>query len=222
MPKQLLIERTGVISVPRPVIIESLEKNNGRLIVKNVLLQRADTPNKNRRVYPRKVLERELNEYFKKIRAGNAFSELDHPTQEPDCNTVSLKNVCQAIVDARWKGNEIYGDLEVFEEGHGAKVREWLLKGYRVGQSSRGLGSVKPLREGDDDLVEVEDDFEIITLADCVSDPSTHDADMSIGEGRDRNNTFLHESRIITQQYTRANDLLAEIMLDLTGLRAIK
>ena len=218
MPKQLLIERTGVISVPRPMIIESLEKNNGRLIVKNVLLQRADTPNKNRRVYPKRILERELNEYFKKIRSGNAFSELDHPTQEPDCNTVSLKNVCQAIVDDRWKGNDIYGDLGIFDEGYGEQVRDWLLKGYRVGQSSRGLGSVEPLREGDNDLVEVQDDFEIITLADCVSDPSTHDADMNIGEGRVNNNDFLYEhltTRIPAEKYIRANDLLTGILMDL-------
>jgi hypothetical protein len=214
MPKQLLIERTGVISVPRPMIIESLEKNDGRLIVKNVLLQRADTPNKNKRIYPKRILERELNEYFKKIRAGTAYSELDHPTQEPECNIVSLKNVCQAIIDARWRGNEIYGDLEIFEQDHGAKVREWLLKGYRVGQSSRGLGSIKPLQEND--LVEVQDDFEIITLADCVSDPSTHDADMSIGENCSRTNDYLNESVNVNNRYNRANLLLKEIMAELT------
>lgn len=99
-----------------------------------------------------------------------------------EANVVSLKNVCQAIKDAYWKGNEIRGDIEVLNTPSGNIVREILLAGYRVGQSSRGLGSVNNLNEGDDGLVEVQDDFEFLTLADCVSDPSTHNADMIIGE----------------------------------------
>jgi len=180
--KQLLVERISNIEIPKTELIESMNGNNGRLILRNVLLQRADTPNKNRRVYGRAVLDKALNEYFVKIREKKAFSELDHPSNSDDANVVSLKNVCQAIKDAYWKGNEIRGDVEILNTPSGNIVKEILLAGYRVGQSSRGLGSVNPLREGEDDLVEVQDDFEFLTLADCVSDPSTHNADMIIGE----------------------------------------
>ena len=50
--------------------------------------------------------------------------------------------------------------------------------------SSRGLGSVKEIRE--DDAVEVQDDFELIAF-DFVSNPSTHGAFMyPMNEGADR------------------------------------
>lgn len=181
--KKLLIEQISTIEVPKQSLIESINNNDGRLIIKNVLLQRADTPNKNKRVYGRSVLNHALNEYFTKIKEKRAFSELDHPGDSELANVVSLKNVCQAIQDAYWKGNELRGDVEVLNTPSGKIVKEILLAGYRVGQSSRGLGSVKPLHEGEDDeIVEVQNDFEFLTLADCVSDPSTHNADMILGE----------------------------------------
>lgn len=179
--KKLLVERISNIEIPKTELIESMNGNNGRLIIKNVLLQRADTPNRNKRIYPKSILDNALNEYFSKIKEKRAFSELDHPAGD-EANVVSLKNVCQAIKDAYWKGNEIRGDIEVLNTPSGNIVKEILLAGYRVGQSSRGLGSVNNLNEGDDGLVEVQDDFEFLTLADCVSDPSTHNADMIIGE----------------------------------------
>ena len=210
--KKLLIERISNIEVSKSNLIESIDKNDGRLIIPNVLLQRADTPNKNKRVYPKSVMDRALNEYFQKIKEKRAFSELDHPLNENEANVISLKNVCQVIKDARWKGNEIYGDVEILKTPSGNIVREILLAGYRVGQSSRGLGSVKSMNESADDLVEVQDDFEFLTLADCVSDPSTHNADMIIKEHLNYNN--LQESNV--------DILIRDILCEMTGICCIK
>lgn len=209
--KKLLVEHVSTIQVPKSSLVESIQKNNGRLIVRNVLLQRADTPNQNKRVYPKRILERELDKYFDKIHSKKAFGELDHP----DSNIVNMKNVCQAIMDARWNGNEIYGDVEIFNTPSGNIVREILLAGYRVGQSSRGLGSVEPLNENDDDLVEVQDDFEFVTLADVVSDESTHNANMTLGESRIVTST-------VNLKYDKINKLITEIRCDLSGICCIK
>jgi len=211
--KQLLIEHTSLIGVERPTLIESIEKNNGRLILKNVLLQRADAPNRNKRVYPKSILEREIRLYENKIRERRAFGELDHP----ESNVVNLKNVCHAIVDVKWKGNEVYGDVEILPTPSGNIVREILLAGFRVGQSSRGLGSVEPLREGDDDeMVEVQDDFELVTLSDCVSDESTIGANMVASGIRES------YSPKINTRYHNANLIMQEIICEISGICCIK
>lgn len=208
--KQLLIERISNIEVPKSTLIESMNGNDGRLILRNVLLQRADTPNKNKRIYPKNALDRALSEYFAKISEKRAFGELDHPMGN-DANVVSLKNVCQVIKDAYWKGNEIRGDVEVLNTPSGNIIKEILLAGYRVGQSSRGLGSVNPLKEGGDDLVEVQDDFEFLSLSDAVSDPSTHNADMILGENYKP-----------IQPTNKIDILVRDIICELSGVCCIK
>jgi hypothetical protein len=218
--KKLLIERTSHIEVPTVSLQESIDKNNGRLIIRNVLLQRADTPNKNKRVYPKRVLERELNTYFKEqIKNNCAYGHLDHPSNEdPNGSVVLLERACQIILDAKWRGNDIIGDIEVLQTPLGNIVRNILLAGHRVGQSSRGLGSVEPLREGDDEIVEVQDDFSLIVLADCVSNPSTFNADMSLKE-----NEFINENTIISTYKTSKIDLLIQdIICDLSGICCMK
>lgn len=211
--KQLLIEHTTLIGVEKPTLIESIHKNDGRLILRNVLLQRADAPNRNKRVYPKRILEREIGLYENKIREKRAFGELDHP----ESNVVNLKNVCHAIVDVKWRGDEVFGDVEVLPTPSGNIVRNILLAGFRVGQSSRGLGSVEPLREGsDDEIVEVQDDFELVTLSDCVSDESTIGANMIV--------SGLHESYKpkVNTRYHNANLIMQEILCELSGVCCIK
>ena len=207
--RRLLIEQMSTIQLPKSTLVESIRINDGRLIIKDVLLQRADVPNRNRRVYPKPYLDKALTEYFKKINEKRAFSELDHPIDENLANVVSLKNVCQAICDAYWKGNEVRGDIEILNTPSGNIVKEILLAGYRVGQSSRGLGSVEPLSEsedGENDVVEVQDDFEFLTLADCVSDPSTHNADMILGE-----NVIMEKVKPESKVDLIIRDLICEI-----------
>lgn len=209
--KQLLIEHVSTIQVPKSSLVESIQKNDGKLILRNVLLQRADTPNANKRVYPKRVLERELNKYSSKIQERRAYGECDHSNE----NIVNLKNVCQAIIDANWIGNEIRGDVQILNTPAGNIIKEILLAGFRVGQSSRGLGSVEPLNEEDDEIVEVQDDFELVTLADAVSDESTHGANMIVGE-----NKLLIPN--VNSKYSKANTLMREIMCELSGVCCLK
>lgn len=209
--KQLLIE-TELIKVERSQILESMRSNDGRIIIPNMIIQRADTPNKNKRVYSRNILDREMTRVMEGVRRTGSkglIGELDHP----DSNTVNLKNACLGILDWRWKNSDVMGDVEVLHgTPSGNILREILLAGYVVGISSRGLGSVKQLTEGDDpELTEVQPDFEIVTY-DAVSDPSTHEAYFKeIREGR-------NIKEITNSKYTKVNQLITEIICDISGV----
>lgn len=209
--KQLLIE-TELIKVERSQILESMRSNGGRIIIPNMIIQRADTPNKNKRVYSRNILDREMTRVMEGVRRTGSkglIGELDHP----DSNTVNLKNACLGILDWRWKNIDVMGDVEVLHgTPSGNILREILLAGYVVGISSRGLGSVKQLTEGDDpELTEVQPDFEIVTY-DAVSDPSTHEAYFKeIREGR-------NIKEITNSKYTKVNQLITEIICDISGV----
>lgn len=211
--KNLLIE-TELIKVERSALLESMQKNDGRILIPNMILQRADTPNKNRRVYSKRILERETSKLLEGVRSIGSrgiIGELDHP----ESNTVNLKNACLGILDCRWgkqNPNDLLGDVEILPTPSGNILKEILLAGYVAGISSRGLGSVKQLYEGDDpDLTEVQDDFELVCW-DGVSDPSTHNAYFKeIHEGREIGN--LPENK-----YLKAQVLMTDIICDLAGV----
>ena len=165
-------------------INESMNKNNGRLVVKGVL-QRAEAKNQNGRVYPRETLMREAKKYAEvQIKERRALGELDHP----DSSVVNLNNVSHNILEMHWNGDDLAGTVEVLGTPAGNILKELFKSGIKLGISSRGLGSVKEMHEADgEDSVEVQPDFELIAF-DFVSNPSTHGAFLSpTNEGK------LHE-----------------------------
>lgn len=176
--KKLLVDFTP-LEYDKEVINESVEDNNGPLVVEGVL-QRANAQNQNGRVYPKKILEREATQYLENnVNQRRALGELDHP----DSSVVNLKNVSHNVVDMSWDGNDLKGKIEVLSTPSGKILKELLKSGIRVGISSRGLGSVSNNHDGS---VTVEDDFELIAF-DFVSNPSTHGAFMEpINESVDR------------------------------------
>lgn len=195
-------------------LTESAGKNNGRLIIPNMIIQRANVPNKNRRIYPKRILEREMDalvENIHKTGARGILGELDHP----DSSVINLKNACLGVIDYRWKNNDMLGDVEVLHTPSGNILKEIILAGYIPGISSRGMGSVKNLHEQDDpDLVEVEDDFSLLCW-DAVSDPSTHSAYFKeIKEG--------YNSKIVSKQYSKIDSTIQDIICELSGVCCLK
>ena len=171
MDKKLLVDFLP-FQVNRDTINESIKENNGRLVVKGVL-QRAESKNQNGRVYPKPVLERESKKYNETFISENrALGELDHP----DSSVVNLNNASHNITEMHWDGNDLIGTVEVLSTPAGNILRELFKAGIKLGISSRGLGSVKEIRE-EDDTLEVQPDFELIAF-DFVSNPSTHGAFM--------------------------------------------
>jgi hypothetical protein len=171
MDKRLLIDSVGVLTVTPEQINESMDKNNGKLILSGIM-QRGDALNQNGRNYPMEVLKRECDKYKKVfITEKRALGELDHP----DSSVVNLQNVSHNVLDLWWNGKDLMGKLEILGTPSGNIAKELLKAGIRLGISSRGMGSVKQIGEG---KVEVQDDFEIVCW-DLVSNPSTQGAFMN-------------------------------------------
>ena len=169
--KTLLIDSIGCLSVTPEQINESMQQNNGKVILSGVM-QRADATNQNGRQYPEDILRREADKYKQVfVTERRALGELDHP----DSSVVNLQNVSHNVVDLWWNGSDLMGKIEILSTPSGNIAKELLKSGIRLGISSRGMGSVRNIGEG---KVEVQDDFEIVCW-DLVSNPSTHGAFMS-------------------------------------------
>jgi len=193
--KNLLIDYITFDVTPQ-MVAESMEKNGGRLIVYGVL-QRAEAKNQNGRVYPRPILEREVEKYLtESVKQRRALGELDHP----DSSIINLNNVSHNIVDMEWKGNDLVGKVEVLTTPAGNILRELFRAGIKLGISSRGMGSVKQL---DERTVEVQDDFELIAF-DFVSNPSTYGAFLHP----------MHESagHRFVDKYENVNKIITDIL----------
>jgi hypothetical protein len=150
------------------VITESV---NGKktLYIQGPFLQ-TEQPNRNNRVYRLPVMEREVKRYTEQyVNKGRALGELGHP----DGPTVNLDRVSHKIVSLQREGNNFIGKAQILSTPMG-KIAESLLKeGVTLGVSSRGIGSVRPTKEG---YSEVGEDFMLATAADIVADPSAPDA----------------------------------------------
>ncbi len=168
------------------------------------VLQKYNTPNRNGRVYPEKILKREAENYKKMINKGIALSELNHP----ESSLIDLDRVSHAITDVWWEGNVLMGKIKLLtspgfhESGicstKGDLAANYLRQGVTLGISSRGMGSVKQIGES----VEVQDDFELLCW-DLVSTPSTPNAYMKLNEGLSMNNN---------NKYSKVNDIIVDIL----------
>ena len=185
----------GVIK-PNDVIKESFERT-GKMVFENVILQRADVPNANRRVYPKRIMEKEIEVYKQLIREKRAFGTLDHP----DSSVVQLADICWAITDIWWDNLEVRGNITVLSHPKGQIVQSIVNDGFTVGVSSRALGEVEKNKDGYDVVKE----GLVIVAFDAVSEPSTKNAFVnpprSIGECADaylkRNGVYSRDSMLI-------------------------
>tara|TARA_R100000152_G_C6724653_1_gene150093 strand:+ start:389 stop:988 length:600 start_codon:yes stop_codon:yes gene_type:complete len=147
---------------------EKVEIQNGAMYLTGVM-QRADAENGNGRVYPKRVLDRELGNYAKLVQERRALGELDHPED----SVINLKNASHMVTKVWWNGNDVMGKVKVLDTPSGQILRSLVDSGVKLGISSRGLGSVHE----DAGSTVVEDDFQLICF-DFVSEPSTQGAYM--------------------------------------------
>lgn len=157
---------------------ETSDKNKPNVFIEGVFLQ-ADVKNKNGRIYPRAIMQREVARYVKEnVLTRRAYGELGHP----DGPTVNLDRVSHMITSLREDGNNYIGRAKIMDTPMGKIVKELISEGAQLGVSSRGLGSLKE-RNG---INEVQDDFMLATAADIVADPSAPDAFVNgIMEGKE-------------------------------------
>lgn len=147
-------------------LLESKIQDNNLYLVG--IIQAADMKNGNKRIYPRQLLEREMNIYDRVISDGRATGELDHP----DTDEVSLAKVSHLLEKYWWDGNHVMGKIRVLPTPMGQTLRSLIEAGVKVGISSRALGEV---RETSDGLIVEE--LNLICF-DIVQNPSTMNAFM--------------------------------------------
>ncbi|MEK6829615.1 MAG: primosomal protein [Nanoarchaeota archaeon] len=161
--EKYIISEFYELKFDKRLIAES--EKTGRPLIMTGILQKADTLNRNGRVYPYEILKREVDKYMELVENNTAGGELDHP----DSAVVSLANVSHRITEMWWNGKDLYGKVLIAEETPAGQILKGLLKaGFMLGISSRGVGSVK--NRGNQDIVQ--EDFELIAF-DFVSSPST-------------------------------------------------
>ena len=136
--------------------------------IKGIFLQ-ADIKNRNGRVYPMEVLEKEVNRYNKKfINENRAYGELGHP----EGPTVNLERVSHMVTELYPDGKNFIGEAKIMETPMGKIVKSLMNEGGKLGVSSRGMGSLDQKNGAN----YVRDDFYLATAADIVADPSAPNA----------------------------------------------
>ena len=157
-----LVEHVSVIS-------EGKEDGKKTLFIEGTFMQ-YDVKNKNGRIYPKNIMEREVSRYVtEKIKTGQALGECMHPNSPQ----IDLNNVSHVIKSLKMESNgTVIGKAQIIDQGKGLIARGLIEAGANLGVSSRGLGSLKEGKEG----MEVQEDFHLVTPADLVADPSAPSA----------------------------------------------
>ena len=171
---------------------EILTEGKGKdMKIKGVFMQ-AETKNRNGRVYPLDVLQKEVARYNKElVESKRAFGELGHP----EGPTVNLDRVSHMIEELVPEGNNIIGKAKILATPNGKIVKELLNAGAKLGVSSRGMGTLG--KRGQTNYVK--DDFYLATAGDIVADPSAPKAFVEgIMEGKEWiwDNGILKEAEV--------------------------
>ena len=180
-------------------LTEADEKGGKNYKIRGTFLQ-ADVKNRNGRVYPMDILEKEVGRYNKNfIQKKRAFGELGHP----DGPTVNLERVSHMITDLYPDGKNFIGEAKIMDTPYGKIVKNLIDEGAMLGVSSRGMGSLEP--KGGAQVVRK--DFYLATAADIVADPSAPNAFVEgIFEGKEWiwDNGIVREMEI--EAYKKALD----------------
>lgn len=150
-------------------ITEAADDGEKKHFIHGIFLQ-ADKKNRNGRVYPVKILAKEVDRYMKEIvKNKRAYGELGHPAGP----SINLDRVSHLIIDLKKDGSNFIGKALITDTPMGNIAKGLLKSGAKLGVSSRGMGSLKPDDKG---IMQVQDDYKIATAADIVADPSAPDA----------------------------------------------
>ena len=155
------------------------EEKNGQknYFIKGVFME-SDTKNRNGRVYPNEIMEKEIGRYNNEyVKQNRAMGELGHP----EGPTVNLERVSHIIKNLSVDGKQIIGEAKIMDTPYGKIVKNLIDEGAKLGVSSRGMGSLKE----QDGVNVVQEDF-MLAAVDVVADPSAPNAFVNgIMEGKE-------------------------------------
>ena len=173
MPK--LLREFETLKYDAGLIKESIKQ--GKPVRLSGVFQRADALNQNKRIYPKNILEREVNNYMKLVEGNHGLGELDHP----DDSVVNLSNVSHVVREIGWDGDNVVGTIELLTTPKGQIARQLAECGVVFGISSRAVGETRKNSEGHD---VVDESLQLVAF-DLVSHPSTDGAWLNLKEARD-------------------------------------
>jgi hypothetical protein len=170
----------------KPLIVEEAGHRNYYIV--GPFLQ-AELRNRNGRIYPLEILQREVARYTTEfINESRALGELGHP----DSPQINLDRVSHMIVELSQDGNDFMGKAKVLGTPNGQIVKALLDEGIKLGVSTRGVGSLKSTSQGDI----VGEDFFLATAADVVADPS---APSAFVRGIFENKEWVWQNGVLTE-----------------------
>ena len=187
-----------------------VENRNGKksMYIEGVFLQ-GNIKNRNGRMYPMETLRKEVGRYNENhVQSGRALGELGHP----DTPTVNLDRVSHKIVSLKESGSNFIGKAKILGTPMGKIASSLVEEGVKLGVSSRGIGSLRPTREG---VNVVGDDFMLATAADIVADPSAPDAFVEgIMEGKD----WVWDGGILREKFAESTYKTINTLVDQKAL----
>jgi len=206
--KGILIEYDAGFISPKEnksVISEMKEIDFSEDIILYAVLQKYDTPNKNGRIYPERLLKREMEKYQEIIGKGSALNELNHPSS----SLIDLDRVSHTITETWWDGKILMGKIKLLlspgwkKSGivstKGDQAAMLLMNGVTLGISSRGVGSLKSVKGQNI----VQEDFELVCF-DLVSSPSTPGAYVFQDPGdREKYEESIEEQPIVDERMSK-------------------
>ena len=146
-------------------ITEAKEDGSKDHYIRGIFMQ-AEVPNRNGRIYKLPVMEAAVNKYVEShVKNKRAYGELGHPSTPQ----INLDRVSHLISEIKKDGNNFIGKAKLTDTPMGNIAKGLLKSGANLGVSSRGMGTLKPNKQG---IMEVQDDFHLATAADIVADPS--------------------------------------------------
>jgi hypothetical protein len=180
-------------TMPLQFKLEEDSSGNGKLYLRGPLSE-GNIKNRNGRIYPTNLLERELKKISPDIQSRRIVGELDHPADLK----IHLDRVSHFITEAHFEGNKVIGKIEVIQNTPCGDILAGLIKsGIQLGVSSRAMGSTARNKEGDDI---VQEDFSLVTW-DVVAQPSNYSSWLNISE-----------SFNLTKNYENLDEMITEVL----------
>jgi hypothetical protein len=123
-----------------------------------------DIKNRNGRIYPLPVMEKEIERFQKdRITSNRALGELGHPST----TEINLDRTSHLIKEFKFQKNVVLGKAALLDTPMGKIAKALVDEDVKLGVSSRGTGTLKEST--------VQPDFNLIAI-DIVSDPSAPSA----------------------------------------------
>lgn len=201
--KDTLILGGGSHGILSEMDLHETTENGIKLLKFRGRFQEADATNKNNRIYPKSILESNVEKLHSVIKENGLIGELDHP----ESSVIHFEKASHKITKLWWENNTLMGEGVVLSTPAGSILRALINDGVRIGMSSRGVGNGKVNEDG---VLVIGESYKLVTF-DVVADPSTREAYQEVvakkSENYNQNYTQFAAKNETTSIHTTNKDL---------------